>query len=220
MPAGSRRPVLRLEQLNSNPNVGDGQDSQLSDLNLVLTARLRRILGEAALYRQLLRSRDSDAQSLLNLFQWLLDNPQQDSRFRRLLVVAMQRLSKNSNLYPVCYQLKEISQDESGPITAGGFADIYKGEFEGHAVCLKVIRIYQDSQLEHVLKQFSREVILWGQLSHDNVLPMYGLYRFKKRLCLVSPWMDNGDVATYLKSNPNADRHSLACIFQAMVPVA
>ncbi|KAG6831370.1 hypothetical protein H0H87_005300 [Tephrocybe sp. NHM501043] len=197
---------------------------------LTVAGRLRSVLTDARLYRQLLRFKGPDAQALLNLFQsvsmivdelgicrpplltlavQLLDNPT-NAEFRRSLIVVTQRLSKKSGLYPVCYELKGIQQDESEPVTAGGFADIYRGTFEGHAVCLKAIRVYQDSQLDHLLKQFSKEVILWGQLSHPNVLPMYGLYRFKRRLCLVAPWMENGDIGVYLKQNPDADRLLLA----------
>ncbi|KAG6871998.1 hypothetical protein C0995_014017 [Termitomyces sp. Mi166 len=172
--------------------------------DLSFNNRLRRVLNDVVLYRQLLRSKGTDAQALLDLFQSILDSSGLDTQFRRLLIVATQRLSRTSGLYPICYELKGVKQ-ECEPVTAGGFADIYKGEFEGHAVCLKAIRIYQDTQVEHLLKQFSREVILWGQLSHANVLPIY-----KKRLCFVAPWMENGDIGTYLKQNPGVDRYSLA----------
>ncbi|KAG6905887.1 hypothetical protein DXG01_017094 [Tephrocybe rancida] len=174
-----------------------------------IAEKIQRILEDSPLCRAFLRARGSDAQILLNMFQWLLDDPRLSEKLRRRLIVATQRLSTKSGLYPVCYELKGVVQDAQEPVTGGGFADIYKGHFEGHVVCLKTIRIYQDSQLDHVLKQFSKEVILWGQLSHTNVLPIYGLYRFKSRLCIVAPWMQNGDIVAYLKLNPDVDRRSL-----------
>ncbi|KAG6843459.1 hypothetical protein H0H87_004374, partial [Tephrocybe sp. NHM501043] len=136
----------------------------------------------------------------------LLDSPNLEARFRRSLIVATQRLSKKSGIYPVCFQLEHVVQEGEHPVTAGGFADIYKGDFRGQAVCLKAIRVYQNTQVKHVLKQFSKEVILWGQLSHPNVLPIYGLYGFQNRLCLVAPWMAHGDISTYLKLHPEASR--------------
>ncbi|KAG6906540.1 hypothetical protein DXG01_013248, partial [Tephrocybe rancida] len=72
--------------------------------------------------------------------------------FRRALIVATQRLSTKSGLYPICYELKDVIRHDNLPVTAGGFADIYKGMLEGQVVCLKTIRIYQDTQIEHVLK--------------------------------------------------------------------
>ncbi|KAG6905644.1 hypothetical protein DXG01_001452 [Tephrocybe rancida] len=184
--------------------------------------RLERILNDDVLYRELLHSRDADAQVLLDVFQWLLEDAKLGDNFRRGLIVAAQRLSTKSGLYPVCYELKDVIRHDNLPVTAGGFADIYKGTFKGQVVCLKTIRIYQDTQIEHVLKIFSKEVMLWAQLSHKNILPIYGLFRFDKnnRLCIVAPWMKNGDIVAYLKRNPNVDRHPMANILIDDVGVA
>ncbi|KAG6915005.1 hypothetical protein DXG01_013931 [Tephrocybe rancida] len=166
-----------------------------------VVAQTCHILGNQVLYRALLRSRGPDAQVLLNTFQWVLDESDVAENMRRQLIVAVQRLSKTSGLYPVCYELKDVVQESQDPIGGGGFADIYKGSF-GRQV------------------QFSKEVILWGQLSHRNILPIYGLYRFKQRLCIVAPWMENGDITAYLKLNPATDRRSLASTSYSTLDVA
>ncbi|KAG6816780.1 hypothetical protein H0H87_003043 [Tephrocybe sp. NHM501043] len=195
---------------SSSVKLKDGAANVPLDRRALASVRTHRILDNEAHCRALLHARGSDAQVLLNFFQWLLDDPTLLEDFRRRLIVATQRLSTKSGLYPTCYDLKGVTQDSVEPVTGGGFADIYKGSFRGQAVCLKTIRIYQDSQLQHVLKQFSKEVILWGQLSHTNVLPIYGLFHFKNRLCIVSPWMQNGDIVTFLRLNPKVDRLALA----------
>ncbi|KAF8064400.1 kinase-like domain-containing protein [Lyophyllum atratum] len=177
---------------------------------LALVARLLVVVGNVELYKKLLAFRGSEAQQLLDSFQWLLDTPELDSVSRRNLIVATQRLSTKSGLYPACYQLKDVVQESQDPISAGGFADIYKADFEGQKVCMKLLRIYQNRALEHFLKQFAKEVILWGQLSHPNVLPIYGLFRFRGSVCFVSPWMKEGDINEYLKRAPQADRPRLA----------
>ncbi|KAG6905886.1 hypothetical protein DXG01_017093 [Tephrocybe rancida] len=176
----------------------------------LVSRQLQGILVNATLCRVLLRARGSDAQMLLDLFQWLLDDSAIDDHFKRHLIVATQRLSLKTGLYPVCYELNDVIQESADPVAGGGFADVYKGRFRGQIVCLKTIRLYRDSQLEHVLKQFSKEAILWGQLCHTNVLPVYGLYHFKNRICIVAPWMDNGDIVAYLELNPIVDRRFLA----------
>ncbi|KAG6907968.1 hypothetical protein DXG01_006693 [Tephrocybe rancida] len=56
------------------------------------------------------------------------------------------------------------------------------------------------------------EAVVWGQLSHPNILPFYGiqyLNGLRSRMCLVSPWMNNGDIHIYLERKPKADRSSL-----------
>ncbi|KAG5637385.1 hypothetical protein H0H81_004762 [Sphagnurus paluster] len=125
-------------------------------------------------------------------------------------MVATQRLSTDSGLYPVCYELENLSMQGGPPIASGGFADIYKGYFKGQTVCLKAVRVYEKDAIKYVLKQFSKEAILWGQLSHPNVLPIYGLFHFENKVCIVAPWMDYGDLRKYLNNNPTANRLRLA----------
>lgn len=60
--------------------------------------------------------------------------------------------------------------------------------------------------IPYYLQRLSHEAMLWGQLSHPNLLPFYGLYRFRNRLCFVAPWMQNGAISTYLESHSNDNR--------------
>lgn len=56
---------------------------------------------------------------------------------------------------------------------------------------------------------FYREAIIWGQLFHPNVLPFYGIHSlgdFRKSLCLVSPWISNGNLLDFLSERPHIDR--------------
>ncbi|KNZ79294.1 Serine/threonine-protein kinase HT1 [Termitomyces sp. J132] len=158
---------------------------------------------------RLLKLEATDGQKLLDTLQQLLDVPELDSRFRKDLIVALQRISTRTGLYPTCYELEGIEQIGQYPVGAGGFADIYKAMFQGQVVCLKTMRLYQGDQIEHVLKKLSKEVVLWSQLSHPNVLEMYGLFRFQGRPALVAAWIENGDINGYLQRNPSASRPRL-----------
>ncbi|KAJ7852541.1 kinase-like domain-containing protein, partial [Mycena leptocephala] len=123
---------------------------------------------------------------------------------------ALLRLSRKSGLHPRCYalpRLRKIGQQ----VTAGGYGDIWRGLVGGQCVCVKIMRIFEDSDVQAVLKEFGREALIWRQLCHPNVLPFFGLYYLGKRLCLVSPWMENGHIMTFLKNKKptNTDRLSL-----------
>ncbi|KAG6809940.1 hypothetical protein H0H92_014006 [Tricholoma furcatifolium] len=189
--------------------VSSDSHSQESRIAPVI-ARLATVLCDVNLYRRLVACQASDAQKLLDSFQLILDIPNLDPTSRKKLIVATQRLSTRSGLYPACYELRDVAHDSQHPIYGGGFADIYKGNFEGQEVCLKAIRLYQNLHIEHMLKQISKEAILWGQLSHPNVLESYGVFRYNQRICMVAPWMENGDVSTYLKHKPDTPRLPLA----------
>ncbi|KAG6907962.1 hypothetical protein DXG01_006750 [Tephrocybe rancida] len=168
-----------------------------------------------------------DAQRLLDSFQQvssitripsmiliipsqLLDSPDLNVHLRKSLNVAMRRISVRSGLYLTCYELKDVVQQGEYPVISGGFADIYQGIFQGRVVCLKTIRLCRNDQIEHMLKATSKEAILWRQLLHPNVSTLFGLYRFRNRISIVSEWMENGDITIYLKKNPTAPRQRLA----------
>ncbi|GLB43600.1 putative protein tyrosine kinase [Lyophyllum shimeji] len=118
-----------------------------------LVARLQVLFENKEEYRQLLARRDSNAQRLLDMFQRLLDILKVPSpSFHRSLIVATQRLAAKSGLYPACYELTDVTTIGDRCESAGGFADIYKGSFQGRVVCVKTIRLDKKTQVDHLLK--------------------------------------------------------------------
>ncbi|KAK1227130.1 hypothetical protein PQX77_009870 [Marasmius sp. AFHP31] len=59
-----------------------------------------------------------------------------------------------------------------------------------------------------MVEDFCREALIWTHLDHPNVLPLIGVNTklFGTDFCLVSPWMENGDIITFLKRKPDHDR--------------
>ncbi|TDL14590.1 kinase-like protein [Rickenella mellea] len=124
----------------------------------------------------------------------------------------MSRLSKRSGCYPDCLILSDVERTGEHPVAGGGFADVWRGNSGGRLVALKALRIYGKPCREATFKEFCHEATIWRQLVHPNILPFYGVFKGDDsfdRLCLVSPWMDAGNVSTYLATHPNADRISL-----------
>ncbi|KAF9446698.1 kinase-like protein [Macrolepiota fuliginosa MF-IS2] len=55
-------------------------------------------------------------------------------------------------------------------------------------------------------------MVLWPHLWHQNILPFYGVYSLgedERQICLVSPWMKNGDLEGYLDKCPEVPRMPL-----------
>ncbi|KAJ7113503.1 kinase-like domain-containing protein, partial [Mycena epipterygia] len=125
------------------------------------------------------------------------------------LFKALLRLSRVSGLHPRCFSLSGL-QKLGEQVAAGGFGDIWKGLFHGQTVSVKIMRLFEDSDVAAVLKEFGREAVIWRQLCHPNLLPFFGLYYLDRRLCLVSPWMENGNIMKFLsKELYKTDRLSL-----------
>ncbi|KAJ7039445.1 kinase-like domain-containing protein [Mycena alexandri] len=153
---------------------------------------------EKEAYTKFLACRGAAAQQLLDLLQDLLDYDVDPATIdTRRLFKALIRLSANSKLYPRCLTLTGLKQKRL--VAGGSFGDVYKGLLCDQKVAVKMMRVFKKSDIETILKEFGKEALIWRQLSHPNLLPFFGLYYFQQRLCLVSPWMENGHLRVFLE---------------------
>jgi hypothetical protein len=82
-----------------------------------------------------------------------------DPTHKRRHVKALIRLSGATGLYPECLVLKEI--DIIGDaVGGGGFADIFKGQLWGQEIAVKILKVYQKSDIEKLLKVTSKFVVI------------------------------------------------------------
>lgn len=84
------------------------------------------------------------------------------------------------------------------------FQDVWIGRLDKQRVCIKVLRFFQEgSDREKLLRELSKEVLLWRQLHHPNILPFLGVNTelFTPSFCIVSPWMSNGDIMAYARNS-------------------
>jgi len=112
----------------------------------------------------------------------------------------------------------QVTKSEQHPFQYGGFADIYRGEWDDPAsdevkkVAIKVLRAVhtnKDEIRETILRRLHREAHLWHPLSHENVLPFFGVCNDDEvwlAPALISPLCENGNVMQYLAKHPGADK--------------
>ncbi|KAH0582151.1 hypothetical protein H2248_011805 [Termitomyces sp. 'cryptogamus'] len=164
-------------------------------------------------YKRFLDYRGESAQKIIDSIQSLLDDNSVDQQFRAILVVALSRLARKSELYPTRFFLHDVTRS-GDTITEGYFGEIEKGLFAGEVVCIKIPRfkMHNNSDTRSYRRALSREIMPWAQISHENVLPFYGIHPLgdgRGRFGIVCPFFDNGDVVDYLVKFPNTDRRSL-----------
>ncbi|TDL24594.1 kinase-like protein [Rickenella mellea] len=178
----------------------------------VIQKMVMTILNDRKFKKRFLALCQNNPMPVANLFQTLLDQDNLQTKSRSLLARALARLAKSSKCYPDCLILTAIRRTGTDPVAGGGFSDVWKGYFAEETVAMKALRIYKQSVRECVLKEFSHEAVIWRQLRHPNILPFYGVFKgdaLFDRLCLISPWMDAGNVNDYLGDHPDSDRLSL-----------
>ncbi|KAJ7176780.1 kinase-like domain-containing protein [Mycena filopes] len=197
------RPLIKKDADSSHAistevhyNIADDITTIIDDLTIILR------IPESS--REFIASRGPEAQALLDLLQDLLD---QDSvsEYKPLISKTLLRLSLASSKHPRCFPLTGL-ETVGGQIAGGGFGDIWKGLVGGQSVSVKIMRVFEDQDIALALKEFSREAIIWRQLCHPNLLPFFGLFYREKRLCLASPWMENGNIMQYLIKHPGVAR--------------
>ncbi|KAF9263034.1 kinase-like protein [Marasmius fiardii PR-910] len=162
------------------------------------------IIDDEQQRRELLETKDDIAQEWLDLLQVLAEYPNLTKSLRSSIFTLMIRLSRKSALYPQCLTIRGVEKLGDYPVGGGAFGDVWQGRIEQQVVCLKVIRAFRSSDVNLILKDFMQEGILWRQLNHPNVLPFMGIYYLgmeQKQLCLVSPWMERGNLVDFMKSS-------------------
>lgn len=129
---------------------------------------------------------------------------------------------------PTHMHMKGVVKIGRDPVGSGGFADVWKGIVNGVVVALKVPRLHCEgvdskiveaasklflyicSCLIRTSQQTCKEGFIWNRLSHENIIPLLGFYSADNEpIIMVSPWMDNGNLTTYLRNNENANRQEL-----------
>jgi len=74
------------------------------------------------------------------------------------------------------------------------------------------------------LELSAREAFVWSQLKHPNIVPFLGLANLAKisagalpQLCLISPWMVEGNIMEYLARHEDTDRLKLLALREASI---
>jgi serine/threonine protein kinase len=97
-------------------------------------------------------------------------------------------------------------------IRSGGNANVYEAEYRNTAVALKMLRITRserDGSLKVGLSTaLVHEALIWRYAKHPNVLPFLG-YCPEMESCLVTEWMHNGNLVSFVKDNPECDHRQL-----------
>ncbi|KAF8309177.1 kinase-like domain-containing protein [Cantharellus anzutake] len=98
----------------------------------------------------------------------------------------------------------------------GSFGDIYVGNYREIRVCIKVLKeisVFDDRRWDQFLRRLKREIRVWRGLIHPNVVALFGwtskVIRDNISVSLISTWCDGGDVKSYLRRHPTADRQIL-----------
>jgi len=151
-----------------------------------------------------------EALAFIDILDSALENMQPDSDLYRKGLRALRKICGQTRLLPTTHMLADgLEKSGDMPAASGGFADVWRGTYNGRQVAIKALRIYNTDDLQQVKKLFCKEVVVWRRLSHANVLPFLGVSTAVFRLSMVSEWMSNGNISHYVTTHPEANRLEL-----------
>ncbi|KXN89095.1 Cell division control protein 7 [Leucoagaricus sp. SymC.cos] len=119
------------------------------------------------------KAKEGLAQAMVDFLSQVLDeNTLSGPGDRRIALQLLARITKSAQVVPKCLELTGV-QCNFREKDRGGYGVIYQGTFEGQTICVKAVRFY---------------------LKGEN--------RTASRVCIVSPWMEHGNLAEYVHSSP------------------
>jgi len=97
---------------------------------------------------------------------------------------------------------------DSSPIESGASAKVYRGSFDGNDIAIKDFRLRLDKFVKFK-KKFIKEAVILSLLQHRNLVPFMRVIYKPSRFCIITMWMDNGDVVKYVNTHPDTSRITL-----------
>ncbi|KAJ3558406.1 hypothetical protein NP233_g11515 [Leucocoprinus birnbaumii] len=172
-----------------------------------LFIQLKSVMSDSQTFHLLLKSSPDELQFVVDWLQCLLLHPSMSENMWSQALKVLIRLSTQSSLYPKTFDLQggEPTGRSLVDEAPSCYADIEHGFIARRAVCLKVLQ--KSRKGKPGWKSFIREIVIQGQLKHNNIHPFFGVQHLDDgKFCLISPWAEKGCLVKYLRTHPDANR--------------
>ncbi|KZV87993.1 kinase-like protein [Exidia glandulosa HHB12029] len=153
----------------------------------------------------------TDMEHALRILQLRLRMEPVDSATHASLETTLRELQRTGGDHPLpladlCGEAKKIGNT---PVYYSATAEIWQGIWLGDRTRLVALKSLRGTVplSPNAIRRFHRQVEIVRTVQHRNIIQLYGVsYVDGNNLCLVFPWMEHGDVTTYLQKFPHADR--------------
>ena len=125
---------------------------------------------------------------------------------------------------------------EEQPLMSSRLVDVYKGTYKGQSVTVTSLKATSVNDAEKVRKVCGRAsctyarsyvtfsalakgVVRWKWLQHANILPFVGITSVPLPFSIVSTWMPNGNIGSFLRANEHHNPFSLVGVSLSYVAV-
>ncbi|KAF9036774.1 ras guanine nucleotide exchange factor domain-containing protein [Panaeolus papilionaceus] len=127
-------------------------------------------------------------EEVMESLQTVLMQPELQPVEKQVFENGLWDLHRQTSKLPPLTDLTGQIELTSGLVASGPYNDVYQGHWLNREM------------------RFIREVSVWRDLKHDNIVPLYGVVYIEDQLFAVSPWMDNNTSISYVVRYPQCDR--------------
>ncbi|CAE6394744.1 unnamed protein product [Rhizoctonia solani] len=106
----------------------------------------------------------------------------------------------------------DLERCEGSPAATGGSAEVYRGCLRNSlkvAIKRSKAEVPDDEKGRGCITAMAREAYMTSKYEHPNILQTCGVAQFRNGIALIAPWMDNGTVIHYIRTQPGANRLKL-----------
>ncbi|KAF9651826.1 kinase-like protein [Thelephora ganbajun] len=145
----------------------------------------------------------------------IIDTLSPGSEFYHRCLRALRKTCGIYGLLPSSYIMPQglvlvTTRNVKRPFASGGFSDVWRARGNGgQFFAIKHLRTYEVDDLQHIGKKYCKEVMICRRIRHENVLNIEGVAPELFDFCMVSKWMDNGNMLQYVRARKEVDRRSL-----------
>jgi serine/threonine protein kinase len=153
--------------------------------------------------KTILELSEGDARIFIEIVDRAFRAARLDNDLRAIAFGVLRRLCGRIGQLPESYLLSDKFDLSGIPRASGGFSDVRMGIFKGKDVAVKSLRVSEMDDKQRIRRRFSKEVAMWKNLSHPNVLDLIGVpdTLAEGRFSMVSEWMVNGNIMEYVRKN-------------------
>ncbi|KAG6917270.1 hypothetical protein DXG01_003218 [Tephrocybe rancida] len=152
-----------------------------------------------------------NAQLKLDTLHKLLNQSLVGDDYHKVYRILLLHLSIRSSLVPSVMLLNSADNSilvgEEALVGSGGSAKVFCRRGSGGSAGVAVKKFIY---LSNARSLSIKEALIMGSLRHRNVVPFIGVIDASEYVAIVTPYMRNGDMMSFLRRNPRADRIKLA----------
>ncbi|KAF9643492.1 kinase-like protein [Thelephora ganbajun] len=155
-----------------------------------------------------------DGVRFIELLDWVLRAGRLDEKDRPTFVRYLARVCGWHSVLPNSVRISSHHRiSEHG---GGGHSTVWIGRYRDQKVVIKGLNFYLSDgavKKRELTKAFCKEVVIWKNLSHPNILPFIGATMVTEpnheKYEMVSEFMENGDIGTFISQHKGVNRLEL-----------